>query len=59
MSRQPCVGDNCVHCERYEKKYNVFVAGLATRTDGADILGSTEIDEIILIESFVALVLKF
>ena len=44
MSRRPCVDDNCVHCERYEKKYNVAVTGLATRTDGVDILDSTQID---------------
>ena len=34
MSRRPYVGDNCVHCERYEKKCNVAVTELATRTDG-------------------------
>ena len=44
MSRRPCVDENCVHCERYEKKYNVAVTGLATRTDGVDILDSTQID---------------
>ena len=57
VSRRPCVGDNYVPSDTYEKKYNVAVTGLATRTDGVDILNSTEIDEIIPIGLFVASVL--
>ena len=44
MPRRPCVEENCVHCERYEKKYNVAVTRLATRTDGVEKLDSTQID---------------
>ena len=34
VSRQPCLDQECAHCERFEKKYSENSPGLATRNTG-------------------------
>ena len=45
LSRGRCIGDDCAHCERYEKKYNVVTPGVATRINGDGIQESTNMGE--------------
>ena len=42
MLRRRCTDENCTHCERHERKYNVTSPGVATRIYGDENMESTK-----------------